>query len=73
MAEVTKDTVIGDLVASHPEIAPVLARLGMGCVRCMGASTETVEGGARMNGLDVAALIRQLDQAIGSQNTEAAL
>ena len=32
--EITKDTLIGDLIRQKPAAIPVLMRMGMGCIGC---------------------------------------
>ena len=64
---VTKDTRIADLLRSHPDTAEVFSRLGLGCFACMGADMETVEEGAVMHGLDVEAMVAELNTAISGQ------
>ena len=64
---VTKDTRIVDLLRSNPETSDVFSRHGLGCLVCMGASTETVEEGALMHGLEVEAIVEELNSAIGAQ------
>jgi len=36
----------------------------MGCIGCMGATTETIENGAKMHDIDVDALIKELNESI---------
>jgi len=41
--QITKDIVITDLLAIHPEITGILMRMGMHCIHCMAAHGETLE------------------------------
>lgn len=51
--EITKDTLIGDLVETYPELAGVLVeKYGFHCIGCMAAGMETLEEGATVHGLD---------------------
>lgn len=61
---ITKDTGIIEAVQNHPEILQVFAEYGLGCVGCMAARFETLEQGAAAHGIDVEALVADLNKAI---------
>lgn len=61
---ITKDTGIIEAVQNHPEILQVFAEYGLGCVGCMAARFETLEQGAAAHGIDIDALIADLNKAI---------
>ena len=61
---ITKDTGIIEAVQNHPEILQVFAEYGLGCVGCMAARFETLEQGAAANGIDIEALVADLNKAI---------
>ncbi|MBQ7318366.1 MAG: DUF1858 domain-containing protein [Phascolarctobacterium sp.] len=61
---ITKDTGIIEAVQNHPEILQVFAEYGLGCVGCMAARFETLGQGAAAHGIDVDALIADLNKAI---------
>ncbi|MDD3395597.1 MAG: DUF1858 domain-containing protein [Acidaminococcaceae bacterium] len=65
MAKITKDSGIIDAVQEHPEILEVFQEYGLGCVGCMAAHFETIGQGAQAHGLDVDALIADLNKKIG--------
>ena len=60
---ITKDTGIIDAVQQHPEI---LAKYGLGCVGCMAAHYETIGQGAGAHGIDVEALIADINKAVAA-------
>lgn len=60
---IEKKTPIIEVLRRWPEARRVFAIHGMGCVGCMGASAETVESGAKMHGIDVDSLLRELNAA----------
>ena len=64
MAKITKDTGIIDAVQEHPEIIEVFQEYGLGCIGCMAANFETIGGGAGAHGLDVDALIEDINKKI---------
>ena len=47
---ITKDMLIGEVVAQYPEVADKLTNLGMFCVGCPGAQFETIEMGLKVHG-----------------------
>ena len=61
---ITKDTGIIEAVQNHPEILQVFAEYGLGCVGCMAARFETLEQGAAAHGIDIEALVADLNIAI---------
>ena len=61
---ITKDTGIIEAVQNHPEILQVFAEYGLGCVGCMAARFETMEQGAAAHGIDIEALVADLNKAI---------
>ncbi|MGE5551662.1 MAG: DUF1858 domain-containing protein [Bacteroidota bacterium] len=62
--DLNKDTAILAILSAHPETRAVFASLGMGCLDCLGAGSETVETGARMHGLSVEQVLTALRNAI---------
>lgn len=64
---ITKDTGIIEAVQNHPEILQVFAEYGLGCVGCMAARFETLEQGAAAHGIDIEALIADLNKAIADK------
>ena len=66
MEKITKDSGIIDAVQSHPEIMEVFAKHGLGCVGCMAAQFETIGEGAGAHGLDVDALIEDINSCIAA-------
>ncbi len=64
---ITKDTGIIEAVQNHPEILQVFAEYGLGCVGCMAARFETLEQGAAAHGIDIDALIADLNKTIADK------
>ena len=64
---ITADTNIIEAVQAHPEIMQVFADYGLGCIGCIGcmaAQFETIGEGAGAHGLDVPALIKDINECI---------
>ena len=67
MAKITKDTGIIDAVQQYPEIIEVFQNYGLGCIGCMAAHYETIGQGAGAHGLDVDALVADINKKIAEQ------
>lgn len=68
--KITKEMSIREAIEAHPEIAPVFIQHGMGCLGCAIASFESIEEGAVAHGIDVDALIADLNAAISENGEE---
>jgi hybrid cluster-associated redox disulfide protein len=62
---ITKDMRLDELIRVCPIAPKVLSSLGMGCCSCMAASSETIEEGALMHGLDAQAVVDALNEMCG--------
>jgi len=65
---ITRDTGIIEAVQSHPEIMEVFAEYGLGCVGCMAAHFETIGQGASAHGIDVDAMIEDMNALIAEKS-----
>ncbi|MCL2368897.1 MAG: DUF1858 domain-containing protein [Oscillospiraceae bacterium] len=61
MAEITKDMIIADIMKVAPEAAPLLRSVGMHCLGCAMANSETLEQACAGHGVDVDALLAKLN------------
>ena len=66
--EITRDTIIAELLREHPECIEVLDRHTMPCLNCAGASTGTIGEGAMLHDVDADTLIAEL-RTCCSRNT----
>ena len=57
MIEITKDTVIGDILDIAPQTAPIFFAIGMHCLGCPSSRSETVEEACMVHGIDVDKLL----------------
>lgn len=62
--KVTKDMGIQDVVDKYPQLVPVFFKFGLGCLGCAAARFESIEQGAMAHGIDVDALINDLNKAM---------
>lgn len=60
--EITKDMLIGELIRKKPEAIETLMRFGMGCVGCPSSQMESLEEAAMVHGLNLDALMTELNK-----------
>ena len=61
---ITKDTIIGDILDIAPQTAPVFMSIGMHCLGCPASRGETVEEACMVHGVEVEALLKQVNALI---------
>jgi hybrid cluster-associated redox disulfide protein len=61
---ITKEMSIADIVHEHPETIRVFFSHGLMCVGCAAARFENLEQGARAHGIDVEALVKDLNASL---------
>ena len=67
MAQITKDTMIGELlrVQEHIDsIAEVLFGIGMHCLGCTSSQMETIEQAAMVHGIEPQELVDRLNDVV---------
>ena len=64
MPVVTKDSSIIETVQRYPQIIGIFQEYGLGCIGCMAAQFETIGQGAGAHGIDVDALIADINECI---------
>ena len=52
MIDITKDTIIGDILDVAPQTAPIFLSIGMHCLGCPSSRGETVEEACMVHGVD---------------------
>lgn len=62
MVNITKDTVIGDILDLAPQTAPIFMSIGMHCLGCPASRGETVEEACYVHGIDVDKLVELVNQ-----------
>ena len=62
MAQVTKSTMIVELLQINSNIAPVLLNIGMHCLGCPSSQMETIEEAAMVHGIEPDALVNEINQ-----------
>ena len=61
MAQITKDTIIMDVLKIDPGTAPFFFEIGMHCLGCPSASGETVEEACAVHGVDADELVDKIN------------
>ena len=64
MAQITKDTIIGDILDIAPQTAPVFLSIGMHCLGCPSSRGETVEQACMVHGVDADALLAESNKLV---------
>lgn len=64
MVQITKDTIIGDILDIAPETAPAFLAIGMHCLGCPSSRGETVEQACMVHGVDADELLKTLNSMI---------
>ena len=61
MAQVTKQTTIGEMLRIDPNIAAILMRAGMHCIGCPSAQGESIAEAAMVHGINGDMLVAQIN------------
>ncbi|HIZ07801.1 MAG TPA: DUF1858 domain-containing protein [Candidatus Eubacterium avistercoris] len=61
MAQVTKDTMIGELLRIDQNVAPILLEIGMHCLGCPSSQMETIEEAAMVHGINPEDLVNRIN------------
>lgn len=62
MAQVNKDTMIGELLSIDAGVAPILLSIGMHCLGCPSSQMETIEEAAMVHGIDADELVNKINE-----------
>ena len=63
MAEISKEMTIGEILATAPNIAPLLMGVGMHCLGCPASQGESLEEAAMVHGIDIDELMKAIEEA----------
>jgi len=64
MAQITKDTIIADILKVAPDSVPLFRSIGMNCLGCAMASGETLGQACDAHGVDVDDLLSKLTEFV---------
>ena len=59
--EITKDTIISDILDAKPEAAKILMGIGMHCLGCPAARGETLAEACAVHGVDAGELLEKIN------------
>ena len=62
---ITKDTIIGDILKIALQAAHIFMGIGMHCLGCPASQGETVEQACKVHGVDVDELLAQVNKLLG--------
>ena len=65
--QVTEDTTIGMLIATNPEVAPILMEIGMHCLGCPSAQAESLGEAAMVHGIDPELLVAKINAFLATR------
>lgn len=61
---ITGDTIIGDLLDKAPGLEDILLENGMHCLGCPSARNETLGEACEVHGIDISALLADLNNTV---------
>ena len=64
---VTKDIIIRELILIDRGIIPILMQAGMHCIGCPSSQGETLEEACMVHGMDVEALLSDINSYLASK------
>ena len=66
MTQVTKETMIGELLQIDSNVAPLLLNIGMHCLGCPSSQMETIAEAAMVHGIDPDDLVVEINTFLDS-------
>ena len=67
MTEITKDTLIGDVLDADRGTAKYFLEMGMHCLGCPSARGESIEQACMVHGVDVNSLVDEINDYLASK------
>jgi len=64
---ITKEMTIEEVVSQYPETMMVFMRHGLHCVGCHVSAFESIEEGSMAHGIDVDALVEDLNKVVATR------
>jgi len=64
MSQITKDTIIADILNIAPDAAPLFRSIGMHCLGCAMASGETLDQACAAHGVDADKFLSELTEYV---------
>lgn len=70
MKQVTKETMIGELLQIDANVAPLLLNIGMHCLGCPSSQMETIEEAAMVHGINPEELVNSINEFLAKDLAE---
>lgn len=67
MAQVTKDSIIGDILDMDASTAPFFFEMGMHCLGCPASRGETIAEACMVHGVDVDEILAKINNHLNSK------
>lgn len=67
MAQITKDTIIGDILDMDKTTAPFFLEMGMHCLGCPASRGESLEQACMVHGVNVDDVVSKLNAHLSSK------
>ena len=67
MIEITRETIIGDILDVAPQTAPIFLSIGMHCLGCPASRGESIEEACAVHGVDCDELLEKLNAHLASK------
>jgi hybrid cluster-associated redox disulfide protein len=67
MAQVTKDTLIGEALMLDVNIADILMNAGMHCVGCPASQGESIEEACQVHGMECESLVKEINAHLANK------
>ena len=64
MAQITKETKIGELLEINMDVAPILLSIGMHCLGCPASQNESIEEAAMVHGVNADELVKAIHEKL---------
>ncbi len=66
MVQITKDTIVGDILDIDASTAPLFMEIGMHCLGCPASRGETIEQACMVHGVNADELVAKLNSHIAA-------
>lgn len=66
--QITKQTIIGDILDADFNVAPFFLEIGMHCLGCPASRGESIEEACAVHGTDADALVEKLNAYFAEKN-----
>ena len=67
MAQITKETTIGELLYMDRGVAQILMEIGMHCLGCPSAQMESIADAAMVHGIDADLLVEKINAYLSAK------